>query len=168
MKVSCCRKFKSQSAFTVFELIVTISLSAIVAVVAIPRFSDINSSMQRMNVRNNLLLDLRRAQAESVTQGCRGIFKIAPNFRSYTFGCDYLDYDTAIPPSADNLIFSRTLPTNFFINADKTIIFNSKGQITDEYNFIDSRSVTLSDNASGPTVVFAQGQVLGTGLFEYE
>lgn len=166
-RIANCKSNSIEAGFTVFELMVAIVITALVAYAAIPRFDELNASMERMNVRKNVLLDLRRAQAETVTHGCRGIFKIAANLRSYSYGCDYLAYDTANPPSADGIIFSRTLPTNFYISSDQIIIFNSKGQIVDEAAFIDSRTVTLSENTSGPTVVFATGTLLGTGLFEY-
>lgn len=151
-----------------FEFLVALSISSVVAYITIPRFTEINASMHRINARKFVLLDLRRAQAETVKNGCRGIVTIAANSNSYTFGCDYLAYDTNVPPQADVIIFSRTLPNSFFISSDDTIIFNSKGQIVDELGFIDSRQITLSESAHGPMNQYATGQILGTGLFEYE
>ncbi|MCO6430875.1 MAG: type II secretion system protein [Deltaproteobacteria bacterium] len=159
---------RRSSAFTMFEFLVVLVVTSIVAYLAIPMFGQINSSMERVNVRKFLLLDLRRAQAESVTHGCRGIFTISSDNRSYSFGCDYLAYDTNVPPSADVITFSRTLPSHTYVTSDRTIIFNSKGQLVDELGFIDSRSITLSDDSDGPMRVFATGSVLGTGLFEYD
>ena len=157
----------SQRGVTIFELMMSIIVTAIIAYVAIPRFDELNVSMERMNVRKTLLLDLRRAQAETVTHGCRGIFTIAASQKSYSFGCDYLAYDPTVPPSPDMIIYNRTLPNHFYISSDDTIIFNSKGQITDELGFIDSRTVTLSDTSTGVVTPFATGTILGTGLFEF-
>lgn len=160
--------YSNMHGFTLFELLIAISILAITAAIALPNYTELNASIERMNVRQLLLQDLRRAQAESVTHGCRGIFKIAANNRSYNFGCDYLNYDTSSPPSADSTIFARNLPIYFYAASDMTVIFNSKGQIVDEFGFLDSRQITLSENSSGSLVDFATGNILGTGVFEYD
>ena len=157
----------TQAGVTLLDVLVALIISVIVAVIAIPNYAQLNTSLERMNVRKTVLQDLRRAQAETVTHGCRGIFEIAVNKKAYSFGCDFLPYDTESPPSMDVLKFSRTLPNNFYIESDSSVIFNSKGQITDEIGFIDSRTISLSDNSSGPLEVYATGVVAGTGVFEF-
>jgi prepilin-type N-terminal cleavage/methylation domain-containing protein len=154
--------------FTLFEVLAAMLILAITSFIAIPQFLSLNTSVTRMDVRLQVMQDLRRAQAEAITQGCRGIVTIAPDNKSYTFGCDYLSYDTTIPPVADSQSFIRYLPNLFQISADDTIIFNSRGQSVDPFDVLENRTITLSDSSTGTLRSFATGNISGIGMFDYD
>ncbi|MCB0360287.1 MAG: hypothetical protein KDD44_11650 [Bdellovibrionales bacterium] len=138
------------------------TLAAVVGAIAVPQFTGLNEPLQRLNVRAGLLQDLKRAQAETITIGCRGIFTISAGGNSYSFGCDYLPYDTNYPPQSDVTSFQRTLPSGVSVTANAEVIFNSRGQSVDANDILSNVTISLSDGSG----MFATGTLLGTGLFE--
>ena len=153
--------------FTAFELVVVLFLTSILAAYAIPQYSLMSDSYDRFNARAHLLEDIKTAQAFSLAQGCRGIITIAPDAKSYTFGCDYLSYDTADPPVPDSIEYTRNLDGDVTVAASGTVIFNSRGQTVDKDDIISNITFTLSGKVEGSTQVFATGILLGTGVFSY-
>jgi type IV fimbrial biogenesis protein FimT len=164
-----CREGESdEDGYTLVEFLVSIAILAIVSAIAAPSFSDLSASFDRMNARSNLLQDLKRAQAESLTKGCRGILVIADDGKSYSFGCDFLDYDTSSPPSHDIVSFSRALPRNLSISTSSQIIFNSRGQSVDETDVVSTVTITMMKETQNTPSVFLNGTLTGTGLFSAE
>ncbi len=157
-----------ESGYTLPDMLVALMLVAIIGAIAVPRFATTDDFFHRLNARSYLLQDLKRAQAEAITMGCRGVFTIAPGGRSYTFGCDYLDYDTNVPPQADRISFTRHLPGQVQVSADAPIIFNSRGLSVDSFGVMLSVNLSLTDAAGGERVGFATGTLLGTGVFSMD
>ncbi|MCB0338138.1 MAG: hypothetical protein KDD53_00975 [Bdellovibrionales bacterium] len=135
---------------------------------ALPKLSSLTASYNQLNAKSFLVQDLKRAQAETITQGCRGIFKIANDGESYSFGCDYLSYDVTDPPSADVVSFVRNLPEDITVESDIPIIFNSQGRAVDIDGILTNVSVTFEESSSGSPESFASGVLLGTGVFSYD
>lgn len=95
-KHHCIRKrrlLSGCSGYTLLELCVTLLVLTSLSAAALPKIAEIDSSFNRLNSRSYLIQDLKRAQAEAITSGCRGIAVISPDGKSYRFGCDYLAYD---------------------------------------------------------------------------
>jgi len=155
------------AGISLLEVLTVIAVVGIAMQMSFPVLSGVSASIERMNVRGYVLQDLRRAQAETVTHGCRGVFSLSTAGSSYSFGCDYLDYDPAGTPSPDVVIFRRTLPKGFSLTTDGPIIFNSRGQIVAVDGMIDERELELIDASTGAATTFENGRILGTGLFEY-
>ncbi|MCB0324732.1 MAG: prepilin-type N-terminal cleavage/methylation domain-containing protein [Bdellovibrionales bacterium] len=153
------------AGFSLLELMVALVVLAVLTGLLAPNFATISGSFDRLNARSNLLQDLKRAQAESLTKGCRGIFQIAVGGNSYSFGCDFLAYDPASPPSYDQQSFSRTLPSGVQVSASSQIIFNSRGQSVDENDVISTTTITMTRSSSEGSETFVSGTLLGTGLF---
>ncbi|HMO02077.1 MAG TPA: hypothetical protein PKD37_00805 [Oligoflexia bacterium] len=140
----------------------------IVIGVATPGFQQIRNSINRSNTQLLLLQDLRKAQAHTVTEGCRGIVRIASNQRSYSFGCDYIPYSAANPPLPDSVVFLRYLPSSITIASSGPIIFNSRGQTVDVNNNLTNTTITLLlDSGSGSPSLFATGILRATGFFSF-
>lgn len=158
------RRLRDQRGYSAMELVLVMLVMAIVGVVAYPKFAEVSQPLQRLNVRSTLLQDLKRVQAETITIGCRGIFTISDDGSGYTFGCDYLPYDTNDPPQSDEVTLNRTLPNGVVIVSDAQIIFNSRGEAVDADGIFTNVNVTLSDSLGQ----FASGTLLGTGLFEFD
>ncbi len=152
---------------TVFELLVGLSIAILLGGLALPEVGKLRATFNRMNAQAYLAQDLKRAQAESVTQGCRGIFVIAPDGQSYSFGCDYLEYSTADPPQPDVVTLTRHLPEGVILTTPSPIIFNSKGQAVDVDGIISNLTISLKYVANGSVEEFAVGLLLGTGVFSF-
>lgn len=160
------RQFASERGSGIFELLAVVLITAAFLMFAIPEFGTISQSMDRFNTRNSFLQDLKRAQAETITEGCRGIILITAS--NYEFGCDYLPYDTATTPAADDTRLNRPLPDGISIQADSQIIINSRGQSVDQAGAFVNVNIQLLDSSTGSPEMFASGTLLGTGLFNYD
>lgn len=160
--------YRSERGFSMLELVVTMTIASILASTAISQFTELNSVFDRWNARTLLLQDIRFAQAKSVTQGCRGVITIAGGGNTYSFGCDYLDYDTTDPIAADTIFINRTLPTSINLATDGTIIFNPKGQIIDSSGALQTRTISLTDTGGGESVEFATASIYATGVFVFD
>jgi Tfp pilus assembly protein FimT len=151
--------------FSFFELVVAVAVASIIAYFAVPELYTIQASYKRLNAKSDVLQDIKLAQAYSITEGCRGILKIDTDAKGYTFGCDYLSYDTSATPSHDSVYSRRSLPTRVTIAASGPIIFNSRGQSIDTAYTMTNRTITLTDTDVGE---FAEGLLYGTGVFTFE
>lgn len=152
---------------TLLELVAGLFCITLFAGMAFPHFDHFRNSFNRMNVRQTVLQDLRRAQSESMSKGCRGIFSISSDQHSYSFGCDYLDFNPSAHPVADDMIFQRLLPDHIYISSDALIIFNSQGQIVDKESSAASRIVTLADDMDSKLHAFSSGVLSQNGAFEF-
>jgi Tfp pilus assembly protein FimT len=154
----------AEKGFSLLEMVTLLVFITIIGTLGIPQLAELGKSFDRFNARNHLLEDLKRAQAESITEGCRGIVNIVDQGTRYEFGCDYLDYDTTANPVFDKIRFARDLPFNMKVTATGPIIFDSRGQAVNTGGI--TNNVTLSLAAADQT--FATGILLGTGVFTYE
>lgn len=151
------------------ELIVAMGVSCILTAVAAMHYSDLEGGFHRFDARAHLLEDIKTAQAFTLAQGCRGIFRFASDGKSYTFGCDYLDYDVTDPPAADSIEFTRTLGGDVTIDASDTVILNSRGQTVDKDDVLINITFELRSKKEGSSPeAFASGQLLATGIFSYD
>lgn len=161
-------KLKNERGFTLTEMLAGISIFTIVCAMAMPHLSSLSKSFESINARSYVIQDLKRAQAETITQGCRGIFKIATDGKSYTFGCDFLPYDTSVNPSADGMSFRRNMPTTVSVGSSAPVILNSRGQTVDIDNVLVNITLTLRSHTTTPPTVMASGTLLATGVFTYD
>lgn len=152
-----------QRGFTLFELIVAISLFSVLAAVAIPHMHDLSDAINRRNAELQVLHDIRYAQAATVEQGCRGVLKIDANGRGYQFGCDYVPYHPSDAPNWDRVLKIQSLPTGISVSSDATIFFNSRGQVIDSYGVLTQRSLSLTADGG----IYSRGILRPTGFFEY-
>lgn len=158
--------FRDQG-FSLIEMMVALAIAGLLSVTGVLGFRSTQESFDRMNARSFLLQDLKRAQAEAITWGCRGVFAISSDKTNYSYGCDFLPYDTSSTPTADRVFFARHLPYGITFQALSLIIFNSRGQAIDLNNQMNSVSLQLNQSDSGKTSIFAQGTLLGSGSFVY-
>lgn len=160
--------FQTSGGFTIFELLVVMLITSVMAYTVLPQFSTLSGTFKRMNAMSFVLQDIKRAQAETITHGCRGILRINSDQESYYFGCDYLAYDSTIPPAPDSTTFARYLPEGVKLSVSDTIIFNSRGEATLYDGTITSLNVSLSQTVGSSADVFATGTLYGTGVFSYD
>ena len=151
--------------FTVMELLVAISVLAVLTALSIVSYKSLNDSYKHLDVKSTFQHDLQRAQFLAIKEGCRGILSFSSD--SYSFGCDYLAHDSNIPPSPDTNLFVRNLPSYISGSSDNIIIFDYQGRVVDVYGIYDSRTVEFFDSSSGSPVKFTEGSLLMTGVFSY-
>ena len=152
-----------QHGISMIELLVAMSISVLVTLVAIPYAKDLSDSMNKRSAEIQVQRDLRYAQAMTVEEGCRGIFQISTDQKRYTFGCDYLPYDSNATPTWDTQKFTRSLPKDIKMTSNSTVIFNSRGQVIDTSENLATRTLTLWLRSTSYNV----GTLRPTGLFEY-
>ena len=158
----------SESGFTAMELMVSVVILAILGKAAVSMTVSTLDSADKSTAEVQVVQHLRRAQATSVTEGCRGIFSVAANGQSYSFGCDYLPYSTATTPVADSTFFNYYLPSGITISESDLIIFNSRGQCVDTSYALTTRTVSLTSSQGLNPYVFASGTLRATGFFSYD
>lgn len=156
-----------ESGISMLELLVALSFTGLMFGIALPQVAELKSSFNNLNAKSYFVQDVKRAQAEAITQGCRGIIKIAADGESYSFGCDFLSYDETADPTHDVTSFVRNLPTGVRIAASAPIIFNSRGQAVDPFYIISNSTVTFSEWNGGGYSPFSSGTLLGTGAFSF-
>lgn len=153
--------------FSLMEMLVTIALISIISAFAVPMLPDLNSTFNRMNARSYLHQDLKRAQAEAITQGCRGVFSVINAGASYVYGCDYLPYDTSTLPSPDVVSFTRNLPDDITMSTSTPPLFNSRGQSVEIGGAITNTTITLNEHEGSTINSYAEGLLNGNGVFTY-
>ena len=72
--------------FSIMELMVSISILALLSVGMVPTVIQWSAAYNKRNAEMLVLQDLRRAQATTVEQGCQGIFTVDGDSRGYSFG----------------------------------------------------------------------------------
>jgi len=154
----------SEGGFSLANLLTTLALIAIIGALGLPQLAQLTKTFDRFNARQHLLEDLKRAQAETITEGCRGIVKIAADATSYTYGCDYLSYDATADPIGDIVTFQRMLPEGIEVSGSSPIIFDSRGQSVDTDGIVNNVTLVLDYRGAA----FASGALLGTGVFKYD
>ncbi|MCB0320138.1 MAG: GspH/FimT family pseudopilin, partial [Bdellovibrionales bacterium] len=157
----------SSHGFTVIELLVAVTLVALVGGMAIPYASELYEIFDKRNAEMSLLQDLRLAQAQAVEQGCQGIFAVDADSKGYSYGCDYVPFSDASPPVPDEQMFLRDLPNKVKLSASDIVIFNSRGQVVDEQGFLTTRTLTLAVTSNDGDITFNTGTLTGTGFFSY-
>ena len=68
---------REQGGFTLLELMVTLAVASILAVIALPSFRDLLRKNQVSSANNALLADLSYARSEAITRG--NIVSICPS-----------------------------------------------------------------------------------------
>ena len=149
--------------FTLIELLISMVLVSILAGIAIPNMYKLSDAINKRNAELQVLHDLRYAQATTVEQGCKGIFTVSSNGKSYTLGCDYVPYSSLSSPVADRTLKVQSLPAGISLSVTAPIYFNSRGQVTDSYGVLITNTIVLK--ADG--VAFSTGTLRPTGFFEF-
>ena len=160
---SVLASLRKSRGFTVFELMVTICILGLLARYAVEMTFQTLSSGNKNTARILLVQELRRAQAMAVTEGCRGIWSLGNSGNTYSFGCDYIPYDTNTTPAADVAKFAGSFPAGMTMSVSSQLIYNTRGQLVDASNALVTRTVTLSAGGSS----FASGTIRATGFFSY-
>lgn len=157
----------AQAGFTAIEIMVVLGLTAILAVIGISQLPSLSQPFDRMMARSHFIQDIKRAQAEAIKWGCRGVFSIADGGGNYQFGCDFLPTDGSNPPAPDQVFFARNLPAAISISVSSPLIFSSRGQAVDIFGDINNVTISLIESSDGSPQEYARGTLMGTGAFSF-
>jgi Tfp pilus assembly protein FimT len=152
------------SGFTILELLVVLSFTAIMVAAAVPKMSEFRQVMHKNSAEFQVVQHFRWLQAKAVEQGCRGMLIVSQNKQSYSLGCDYIPFDDSADPQFDILLDTHHLPGEVRMDIDDVVVFNTRGQVINSQGNLQTRAVTLS-YYNEP---FKTGSLRATGFFDYQ
>ncbi len=135
-----------QRGFTIFELLITLAVTATVSSIAVLGLGNIRGSFDKNEARYQLEADLKVLRNSAIESGARSFLIIAAGGASYSAALDYSPYGAT--PSAEKTLFSRTLPHGVSLSSSATVIVNPKGFTINSSGTISSTSLTLSFHSS--------------------
>lgn len=150
------------SGFSFLDLIVAMCVMAILTGLALPNAGALFASFERNEAINQLVADISEGRAQALANGARVIFQVSANGDSYTLGLDTLPLND--PPEADTIMFTRNLGAKTSIEVSDSIIFSSRGYITDDIGDPTNINISLSRNGEE----FCSGVLYPIGSFEYD
>lgn len=160
------------AGFTMLELIVAISIAAIVGSFALVNLGGISTDFNQTDSQTQFRKHLRLAQLQSVNEGGRGVLVLVNNGTGYEFGYDYITngYDTVAPATYDSGYreWVETFPADIKAVMSASIIFDSRGRVVDPSGELSSVSVALYDTSSGSDVQFAIGCLSTIGVLSFD
>jgi type II secretory pathway pseudopilin PulG len=133
---------RAQSGSTIFELIITLAVSSILASVALLGFSAVRSSFEKSESRSQLQADLKVLRNSAIEHGARAFLIVNQTGTSYSAALDYAPYSAS--PVAERILFSRPLPSGITLSVPSGILVNSKGFTISNDGSITTSTITLS------------------------
>lgn len=152
---------RSESGITIVELLVAVSISALLMGSAVIQYSEISDSFNRQDAKQHVEADIARARAEALSEGALGILSIASNGKSYSVGFDRLPYSS--PPSPDETFFIHELPNKITFGTSNSIIFNSRGYLVDETLQLSNSTLQFYDDGTE----FCTAQISAAGQTQF-
>ena len=137
-----CSGLRGETGMSLLEVVVALTISAIIAGIGILNHNNWSDSFQKKNARQQLELDLRRARQDTMAEGSRGVVTISASGTIYTFGFDYAPYSS--PAAIEKVVFNKNLPSDVTLSTSSTIIFDSRGQSVDVNGVLTPVTVTVT------------------------
>jgi len=153
-------KFNSSKGFSIFELLIALSILSIIGLSAVPATRAMQSSVERGEALHQLEFDLRRIRTEAVATGLLSVFRVNADGNSYTAGFDLLPYGT--PPAIEEEAFSGDLPTTIGLSSVAPIYFDSRGFLVNGTSDPTSNEVILSSDGT----IYAHIFITPTGALD--
>lgn len=153
------RSRSSEAAFSSIELLVVLTMIAILTYSGTQQYISTLGAFTRMTSINQFQSDIRRARIESITQGGRGIVELTSN-GGYRMGIDYWPFDSGA--TIETQLFATTFSSEIEFEASGDMIFNSRGFLVDEGGL--PTTVTFNFKFRGGE--FCDGFVYSSGIVE--
>lgn len=154
-------QLQDDKGFSLTEIMVTLGLSMIFLMFAIPDYSQMSEAVNRRAAREVIDADIARARGTAIAEGARSIITISALNTGYTVGVDYLPYNN--PPAADSLVFATQLPETVEISVSDTLVFDSRGYLVDATGTPTTQVLTLSQNGT----MYQSGTVFSAGMLAF-
>jgi len=149
-----------EEGFSALELIVVLSLSALLLGSFAPHSTGITGAFDRGSALKQFDADLRRARANAVAEGVRAVIKMRDARDGYQVGFDYPPYND--PIAIDELSFEGPLPNNITIFSDD-IVFDPRGYSVDETGSLRTTVITLKHKGNA----YSAGTLSPAGFLDY-
>jgi prepilin-type N-terminal cleavage/methylation domain-containing protein len=161
-----CKKIKTAGAqpaggYTMVELLAAMSVTAVLALIALPVSHELMASYYRQAALQDLTANLRRARDEAAAHGARCALSVATDGRNYRLFVDYSPYAT--PPETDRQLLHRSLPKGITLEPPQTFLFDARGFLVDGSGTSTSADFSLlfEDTA------YVNGHVYPSGITQY-
>ncbi|RME58024.1 MAG: prepilin-type N-terminal cleavage/methylation domain-containing protein [Candidatus Dadabacteria bacterium] len=149
---------KKEEGFTLFELLVVIAITALLIGLAVPASKEINESLRRNGLKQQVESDVRYARSLALANGTRAVIRLTNGGLSYEIGLDEPPYND--PPAPDKAVIKRELESNFSLQFSDSIIFSSKGFSVDK----DNDPTTISLSFFFESEKFCEGNIYAAGF----
>lgn len=133
---------RAQRGSTIFELLITLAVSGIMASVALLGFGSVRSSFDKSESKYQLQADLKLLRNAALELGARTFLVVNQTGTSYSVAIDYAPYAAA--PIAERILFSRPLPSGVTLSLSKRVMVNSKGFTIEDDGTITTSIITLA------------------------
>ena len=150
-----------ESGYSLFELLLVCTLFGLLSQSALSTFPILMQGVHRNSARQEFESDLRRARSEALARGKRIILEISVGGNSYTIGEDAYPYSSDL--TADDIFFTRTLPTGFTISSSDVIAFSADGYLIDDTGSLINLDVSIQDEGT----TFLDADIYPTGGLSY-
>ena len=148
------------AGFSVVDLLVTLAITALFAIIAIPQYRAVAAAFARDGAVQQIEYDIRRAKAEAVSRSVHGVIEVSTDGETCTVGVDLVPF--ASPPEIDEVISEGTMPSTTSIEtADNRLIFDSRGFLIDD----TGAPITGTINFNQDDQLYAVGTIYSTGVF---
>jgi prepilin-type N-terminal cleavage/methylation domain-containing protein len=150
-----------ESGFSLFELLVVLTLGVILTGMALPEYRATRDSFSRLDAPRQLDFHLRRARSEALASGSRVIVASADSAGGYTVGHDYYPYSANA--TTDDTFLHEALPSGVTATFSRTIIFDTRGFLIDSAGLPVTATVTF--NLRG--AAFGTATISSIGVFSF-
>ena len=139
---------KDNSGFTLIEMITTVILIGVVAVIAAPNFLGLLNRNRANSTLSQIEGAIKEAQRQAMRDGQSCTVNITSATRTVTGGC---------------LLSNRVFEDNITLNADQTITFSAKGTTASNATIV----VSANNNTVQKCLVVSSGLgIIRTGDFD--
>lgn len=153
-------QLSTERGYSLLELLIVCVLFAILTHSALSGFPELMRSVNRNTARQQLEFDFKRARAEALSHGARGVLTVNASGTGYSLGIDYAPFDG----TNDVDVFTRELPTGVLLTLSTPLIFSSSGYTIDTAGALTSVTVTLGDDEG----TILSGTLYPVGSLDYE
>ena len=153
MNVYC----KDSYGYTLVELLVVISASAVFLAASTSVISSGRSSFEVSSARNSVLAFISQARALAIEEGAYVYVSAAGDNSRLSMSIDRYPFE--VRPNVDSLVSELSLGKNIELTLDNSLFFNPRGFLVDLYDAQENVDISVSYN----NVTYCSGVIYSLG-----